>query len=134
MGWGLGSPGKGEASLTGTPQEDCIDVALEFSSDCRARIKLDAVEEHATGPVRCVIDGDGATIEMVGHAITSVEGLPDPPQPEPSDKDLFFGPGHLTVIAEATAALEEGQSFPVPLTDVFPAVAVVEEIYGSGRR
>jgi predicted dehydrogenase len=132
--WWFGPPSDVQASLTGAHQEDCIDVALGFSSGCRAQIKLDAVKERATGPVRCVIEGDGTTVELIGHSITAVEGLPEPPQPEPLDTDLFFGPGHLTVIAEATAALENGRRFPLPVTEVFPALAVVDEIYNKERR
>jgi len=132
--WWLGPPSKIQASLTGDPQEDRIDVTLVFPSGCIARVQIDAVNERADGPVRCVIEGEGGDIDMAGHTIRSVNGFPDPPSAEPTDNDLFFGPGHLAVIAEATSALERDEPFPVPLTAVFPALAVVEEIYGAAER
>ncbi|MDG2244121.1 MAG: Gfo/Idh/MocA family oxidoreductase [Rhodospirillaceae bacterium] len=127
--WWLGQPKDVKATLSGISQEDCINVTMTFSSRCSAQVKIDAVNEQADGPVICIIEGEGVRIDMAGHSITSVKGLPDPPLTEPSDADLFFGPGHQTVIAEASRALQDGQPFPVPLSDVFPALEIVDDIY-----
>ncbi len=132
--WWLGQPIDVKATLYGTPQEDCINVTMTFSSGCTAQVKIYAVNEQADGPVICVIEDEGVRIDMAGHSITAVKGLPDPPVAEPSDADLFFGPGHQTVITEASRALQDGQPFPVPLSDVFPALDVVGDIYAKVDR
>ncbi|NKB43133.1 MAG: hypothetical protein GKS03_02525 [Alphaproteobacteria bacterium] len=132
--WWLGAPSAVQASLSDGPQETGIDVALAFSSGCMGHVKIEAVNERADGPVCCIIEGESGRVEMSGHSITSVNGLPYPPPAEPHDDDFFFGPGHLAVIEEATRALDKGEPFPVPLTEVFPALAVVEELYKAVGR
>lgn len=128
--WWLGPAVEVEAGLSGSPrQEDRFDVSLAFARGCDARVKIDAVKEQGIGPVQCVIEGEGQRIEMTGHAVTSVSGLPDPPIAEPYEPTLFFGPGHQAIIAEATAALAEDKPFPVPLTEALPVLKLIEGVY-----
>jgi predicted dehydrogenase len=127
--WWLGPPQEVQASLSGAPQDDRIEVTLSFASGSEAHLQINAVKDKATGPVTCVLEGEGVRIEMWGHEITSLAGLPDPPPPEPVEAAFFFGPGHLTVVAEATAALAQGQPFPVPLSEALPVLTLIEQIY-----
>lgn len=128
--WWLGPAQKVNAKLSGPPrEEEGFDLSLKLASGCEAQVQIEAVKEQGTGPVRCVIEGEGVRIEMTGHAITSVTGLLDPPSAEPYEPILFFGPGHQTVIAEATQALSTGKPFPVPLTEALPVLRLIEEIY-----
>lgn len=129
--WWLGRPKLQHAKLSGSPQENNIDIALEFSAGCNAQIKMTAVHETGSGPVTCTLESESARLEMQGHEITSVDNLPEPPPLEPMGKGLFFGPGHYTVIEEVTASLVHSKSFPVSVTDVFPALSLIEEIYAA---
>lgn len=132
--WWLGKPRLMQASLVGDPQEDRIDVALEFGSGCHAEIKIDAIRPKASGPMVCVIEAEGVRVEMTGHQITSVTGLPEPGRTEPHVQDLFFGPGHQTLLAESTQSLAKDGSFPIPLSGILPALDFVEEIYTEASR
>lgn len=130
--WWLGPMQEIDAKLSGPPRaEEGFDVRLSFANGGNARVQIDAVKEQGTGPVRCVIEGAGRgqRLEMTGHAITQVSGLPDPPTAETYDPALFFGPGHEAVIAEATASLASGQGFPVPLTEALPVLRLIEGVY-----
>jgi len=131
--WWLGRPSLQHAKLSGSPQDDSIDIAFGFSAGCRAQIKMTAVRETGSGPVSCTLESKSARIEMQGHEVISVDNLPDPPPLELVGAGLFFGPGHQTVIEEATASLVQSKSFPVSVSDVFPALSLIEEIYAGAR-
>lgn len=129
--WWLGQASLQHAKLAGSPQENDIDIGLEFSTGCHAEIKMTAADEAGSGPVACVLESENARLEMLGHEITSVDNMHEPPLLEPMGKGLFFGPGHHTVIEEATASLAQSNRFPVSVTDVFPALSLIEEIYAG---
>ena len=131
--WWLGRPSLKYAKLSGSPQENKIDVAVEFSASCRAQINITAVHEIGSGPVKCTLESKSACLEMHGHEIMSVDGLPEPPPLEPIGEGLFFGPGHQVVVEEATASLAQSKGFPINVMDVFPALSLIEEIYAGGR-
>lgn len=132
--WWLGPVRDVDATLTGSPrEEDCFDVRLSFANDSTASVQIDAVKEQGIGPVQCVIEGEAQRIEMTGHAITAVSRSPDPPKAETYDPALFFGPGHETVVAEATAALTACKPFPVPLTEALPVLRLIEGVYKAAR-
>ena len=133
--WWLGTPAQIEAHLTGQPQDHACDLSFEFKSGCRASLSIQAVRERATGPVVCTIEGETSgnaqRIEMHGHQIVRAVGVAEPPAAEPSDPDFFFGPGHCTVVAEATTALAQGTPFPVTLEDALPALSLIDELYAA---
>lgn len=131
--WWLGPAQKVHATLSGPPrEEECFDVRLAFENGCKAQVQVDAVKAQGTGPVQCVIEDEGKHVQMTGHAISSVTGLPDPPPAEPYESVLFFGPGHQTVIAEATQARAHGKFFPVPLREALPVLKLIDGVYASG--
>jgi predicted dehydrogenase len=131
--WWLGPLSNTSFQMSGAPQENTIMLTADIGAACRAEINIRAVEETSEGPVQCVIESDSAHIRMTGHAIVDAQGVPPHPKPEPLDADLFYGPGHLTVIAEATEAMRKGESFPVPLSEVLPALDCIEELYEARR-
>lgn len=132
--WWLGPAQEVQATLSGPQRaEASFDVKLSFKNRCAARVQIDAVKEQGAGPVSCVIEGEGQRVEMTGHAITSVTGLPTPPPAEPYEPILFFGPGHQTVIVDATQALAHGDPFPVPLTEALPVLRLIEDVYASAN-
>lgn len=130
--WWLGPAQKVEAKLSGAArEEDCFDLRLSFANGCEARVQIDAVKDKGAGPVKCVIEGaeTGKRLQMTGHAITDVSGLPNPPEAETYDPSLFFGSGHETVVSDATAALVAGQPLPVPLAEALPVLKLIEDVY-----
>lgn len=133
--WWFGTPTLVKVQLRGQPQEHACDLAFEFESGCQASVSLQAVKERAAGPVVCIIEGqtgeNAQRVEMHGHQIVTASGVSDPPAPEPTDSDFFFGPGHGTLVAEATQALSCKEPFPVTLEDVLPALTLIEELYAA---
>ena len=127
--WWLGEPAAVAALLCGTPAEDRLAVALAFPGGALGSLQLSATAAHSLGPVRTIIEAGDARIELAGHAIQRVEGLPDPPALEPPDAALPYGPGHLEVIRAATAALAAAQPFPVPLAELLPTLRLVDRLY-----
>jgi len=126
--WWLGEPAAVTALLSGTPAEDRLAVALAFPGGALGSLQLSATAARSLGPVRTIIEAGDARIELAGHAILHVEGLPDPPALEPADAALPYGPGHLEVIRAATAALAAAQPFPVPLADLLPTLRLVDRL------
>jgi hypothetical protein len=60
-------------------------------------------------------------------------GLPAPPAAEPLDPALIYGPGHATLIAEASASLAAGKRFPLPLDAGLPTLRLIDSIYAKAR-
>jgi predicted dehydrogenase len=132
--WWLGEPTAITALLAGAPAEDRLAVAMSFDGGALGSLQLSATAERSLGPMRTVIEAGAARIELAGHAIQRVEGLPAPPPLEPSDPELPYGPGHLEVIRAATAALAAGRAFPVPLAQLLPTLRLVDRLYGAAAR
>jgi predicted dehydrogenase len=131
--WWLGEPSSLQAACSGGPSEDAFDVALSFANGCLGRVAMAARRETSAGPIRCVIAGDRQRLVMEGHRVVEATGVPPPPEPEGTDDAMIFGPGHLAVIAEATAALGVGTEFPLPLREVLPVLRLIERIYALPR-
>jgi predicted dehydrogenase len=129
--WWLGEPAAVAALLSGTPAEDRIAVALAFPGGALGSLQLSATAARSLGPVRTVIEAGDARIELAGHAIQRVEGLPDPPALEPANAALPYGPGHLEVIRAATEALAAARPFPVPLAELLPTLRLVDRIQAA---
>jgi predicted dehydrogenase len=127
--WWLGEPAAVAALLAGAPAEDRLAVALSFADGAFGSLQLSATAARSLGPVRTIIEGEAARIELAGHAIQRVEGLPPPPALEPPDAALPYGPGHLEVIRAATAALDAKAPFPVPLAELLPTLRLVDRLY-----
>ncbi len=136
--WWLGEPVTIAALLSGMPAEDRLAVALAFPGGALGSLQLSATAARSFGPVRTTIEADDARIELAGHAIQRVEGLPDPPALESPDAALPYGPGHLEVIRAATEALAAARAFPVPLAELLPTLRLVDRLYlaaaGSDQR
>lgn len=120
----------------GTPSGTCVsdlsdnsfDVSFTFSSGCKGRLTLRAAEPGETSPVEITLSGSNARVHISGHTATDFEGLEAPMPAEDTLPGLAFGPGHLTIISEATKALQRGDPFPIPLGAVLPAIRLVDEI------
>ncbi len=131
--WWLGEPAAVAALLVGEPAEDRIVAALRFEGGALGSLQMSATAIRSLGPVRTIIEAEGARLELAGHAITRVEGLPAPPPLEAPDPALPFGPGHLAVIRAATGALAAGRPFPVPLDTLLPTLRLVDRLYLAAR-
>jgi len=131
--WWLGEPFAVAALLAGEPAEDRIVAALRFEGGALGSLQMSATATRSLGPVRTIIEAEGARLELAGHAITRVEGLPDPPPLELPDPALPFGPGHLAVIRAASEALAAGRPFPVPLGELLPTLRLVDRLYLAAR-
>ncbi len=129
--WWLGEPVAVAALLSGVPAEDRLAVALAFPSGALGSLQLSATAARSLGPVRTIIEAGDVRVELAGHAIQRVEGLPDPPALEPPDAALPYGPGHLEVIRAATAARAAAQPFPVPLAELLPTLQLVDRLYAA---
>jgi predicted dehydrogenase len=129
--WWLGEPQEVQALLAGEPAEDRVVAGLRFAGGAIGSLQLAATAARSLGPVRAVIEADGARLELAGHVVVRAEGLPAPPAPEEALPGLHFGPGHLAVLREATAALAAGRPFPVTLDDVLPTLALVDRLYAA---
>ena len=132
--WWLGEPRTLAALIGGGPAEDRVAVALGFPGGALGSLQLTATAPRSLGPMRAIIEADGARVELSGHAIVRVEGLPEPPALELHDPGLPFGPGHLEVIRAATAALAASQPFPVPLAELLPTLQLVDRLYSAAAR
>lgn len=129
--WWLGEPLAVSALVAGEPAEDRCAVALRFADGALGSLQLAATAARSLGPVRALIEGEGARVELVGHEIVRVEGLGAPPPLEPPEPTLTYGPGHLAVIGGATAALAAGRPFPVPLDEALPSLALLDRLYAA---
>ncbi len=132
--WWLGEPRALAAMLCGTPADDRVVVALEFADGVLGSLQLTATAARSLGPVRAIIEADGARLELAGHAIVQAEGLAAPPALELPDAALPFGPGHLEVIRAATVALAAAQPFPVPLDELLPTLRLVDRLQAAAAR
>jgi predicted dehydrogenase len=126
--WWLGEPLEAWALFAGEPAEDRLVAGLRFPGGAIAGLQLAATAPRSLGPVRAVIEADGARLELDGHVLVRADGVPEPPAPEEPLPGLTFGPGHLAVLREATAALAAGRPFPVTLDDVLPTLALVDRL------
>lgn len=124
--WWFGLPERFEATLDGVPVDDRLALELQFRDGLVGRVDLSATAAHGSGPVRCVIQGPGQTIEVRGSEIVRSTGVPDAPAPEPPDPRLWFGPGHATLIDEASAALAAGDGFPISLADGMATLELID--------
>jgi predicted dehydrogenase len=131
--WWLGEPDTLWATTGGGNAEDVASVTMEFSNGAMGTLQLTAVGKHSVGPINCVIEARAARVILSGHVIASLEGLPAPPPAEAPDSAFMFGPGHLGVIADATAALLAGRPLPISLTDALPSLALVDRAYACAR-
>jgi predicted dehydrogenase len=131
--WWLGLLRNISLTMPGAPGEDTVSLIAEIGEGCRAEIHISATQEVSEGPVHCVIEGEGALIRMAGHVVEEVTGLPKPPDPEPFDEALTFGPGHLTAMTEATESLLNDRAFPVLLADAIPLLNTIQEMYEGAR-
>jgi predicted dehydrogenase len=127
--WWLGEPKTVRAVTGGGGAENVATVAMTFSRGAIGTLQLTAVGERGIGPMSCVIEAPSARVTLNGHAISEVNGLPTPPTAEPADAAFLFGPGHLRVVADATAALLAGLPMPISLTDALPSLALVDRAY-----
>ena len=124
--WWLGPVQIQSAVLSGAPVEEAIEVRGLIGNKCPFEILIDASGSGKTGPLECVIEAGERGLEMHGHQIVSVNGLPDPPTAELLDPNFPFGPGHRLVIADATNRLLHGKPFPVPLEEVLPLLETIQ--------
>jgi predicted dehydrogenase len=129
--WWLGEAVQVAAVLAGEPAEDRAVAALRFAGGALGSLQLSATAPRSLGPMHAVIEAEGARLELAGHLLVRAEGVPPPPPAEPPDRELSYGPGHLAVIRDATAALAAGQAFPVTLADVLPTLELVDRLYAS---
>ncbi|MFL2771946.1 MAG: Gfo/Idh/MocA family protein [Rhodospirillaceae bacterium] len=131
--WLLGPLENISLDMTGTPLEHKFCLKADFSTDCRAEIRIMASAEISPRPVECLIEAGDVSIQMIGHKIIESHGLPHIPEPEPVDKALSFGPGHLAVISEATRCLQNNEPFPVSLSDIMPLLECIDDIYEAQK-
>ena len=134
MRWWLGEPAAVTAVISGEPAEDRADVLLRFAEGAIGSLHLTALRDRAAGPMRCVIEAQAASLVLEGHIITEVKGLPKPPTPEPLDPALPFGPGHQTIVAEASAALSRDGELPISLAQALGTLDLVEQVYECAHR
>ncbi|MBM3513190.1 MAG: Gfo/Idh/MocA family oxidoreductase [Alphaproteobacteria bacterium] len=132
--WWLGEPLSIDAHLGGDGAETVVAVTGRFAHGRIGSVHISAVADQGAGPVRCVIDGVANRIVIDGHRVTDHRGLPAPPAAEAHDPALKYGPGHLNLIAEASAALGAGRGFPIALVDALPTLRQIEQIYISTGR
>lgn len=131
--WWLGPLSNTALQMSGAPQENTVALTADIGAVCRAEMTIRAVDETSEGPMQCVIEAKGAHIRMSGHAIVAAQGVPPYPEAESLESDLFYGPGHFTVMSEATEVLHKGEPFPVPLSEVLPALECIEGLYQAQR-
>lgn len=129
--WWFGTPKSFQAELEGDPLDHRFDGRFQLRNGIDGRLNFVAAAGQGTRPVRCVIEGDAQHIEIVGSSIVSAAGVPTPPPEEVKDERLWFGPGHGTLIDEASTALIAGGPFPVPLSAGMPALELIEAIAGD---
>lgn len=129
--WWVGAPLAVSAQLDPPHADRVVALVAEYPGDVRADLRLTAMGGPGMGPVEIVIQGDGARIELRGHHVIAFDGVPPPPDGEPVDPALPYGPGHLGVIREATAALEAGRELPVPIEVVLETLAVIDRAYAE---
>jgi predicted dehydrogenase len=129
--WWLGQPSGFSGEVSGQPVDDRVDVTFQFPGNCTGRLALRANAAERGGPVHCDIEADQGNIEMRGHSVVSYEGVAAPPDLEPSYPDQWFGPGHMSLLREATESLVTSGRFPISLTDALPSLTVMQGVYGT---
>ena len=129
--WWFGQPTWLAASMGGGPADDVAHLVLRFAAGMQASLTVTAVGEQYLSPPLMLLQADSARIRVLGHTITEVSGLPDPPAPEPTPEGLLFGPGHLAVIQTATDRLRAGQDFPLSLAEAMPILRLLDDIYAA---
>lgn len=127
--WWLGEVVAVQALLSGAPAEDRVVAAMRFDSGALGGLQIAATAPRSLGPMRAMIEAEGARLELHGHVLVRAEGVPEPPPAEAPDPGLAYGPGHLAVIRDATAALAAGRGFPVTIDDALPALELVDRLY-----
>ena len=124
--WWFGMPERFEAELEGDPLDHRFDGRLQLPSGIDGSLHFLAAAGQGTTPVSCVIEGTNQHIEIVGGKFMSAAGVRPPPPEEEADERLWFGPGHGTLIDEASAALVAGRPFPMPLSVGMPTLELIE--------
>ncbi len=132
--WWLGEPHALAAVTGGGAAEDRAVVSMRFANAAIGSLQLTALGATSTGPVTCLIEAPPVRIMLSGHVISHLEGLPEPPPAEPADPALMFGPGHLTVVAQATEALLANRELPISLADALPSLELVDRAYALANQ
>ncbi len=132
--WWLGEPATVAAVIGGGESEDTVSVTMTFAGGVTGSLELVAKDAQGSGPVTCSIAAPRSRLELSGPVVTAARGLPEPPAAEPRDDVFLFGPGHQTVISEATVALLAAAELPVPLAAALPSLALVDQVYRCARR
>ena len=129
--WWLDSTPKHlDSELSGGETESAVSIVATFHNGVRGSLYLTALcESGKRAPLECHIEGEEAKVEMANQTIIHSEGLPEPPPAEAVIPGAVFGPGHFTVVAEATAALAAGKPFPVTLAQALPTLQLVDDAY-----
>jgi len=128
MRWWLGEPDGLATDMAGSPIDHHARVELQFGG-CSGHLTLTARGDQHGGPPRCVIEADGARIELRGPTIVGLEGLDAPAEVDPSYPDQWFGPGHLNLLVEACETLPRMGRFPVSLAAALPSLRLVDDLY-----
>ena len=129
--WWLGEPDSLLAVTDGADAENVAAVAMTFPDGALGTLHVTAVGDRGTGPMSCVIESATARVILNGHVISQLHGLAEPPPAEPPDSAFMFGPGHLAILADATAALISGAPLPISLAEAWPSLALVDRAYAS---
>jgi predicted dehydrogenase len=129
--WWLGEPDTLVAITGGGDAENVAAVAMTFANGAVGTLHLTAVGDRGIGPMSCVIESSAARVILSGHVISQFHGLATPPPAEPADSAFIFGPGHLAIVADATAALLRDEPLPISLADALPSLALVDRAYAS---
>jgi len=112
--------------------EGVVLSAIRFR-DASGELRLSGAGRTGTG-VKVDIEGDEGRLTLGRFGIESFDGEFGPfPIQEPEVDGMGFGPGHLTVIREATEALERDAPFPVSGEVGREAVALCEAVVRSGE-
>lgn len=132
--WWLGPLHDITVRLSGAPVENAVVLSARIGEVCTVSLDIAATGEGPSSPVVCHLTGEGRELRLTGHAITDVVGLDNPPPAERLDSAFMYGPGHIAVIAKATAAIEKGEPMPVPLQEVLPLLECVQDMYALAER
>lgn len=132
--WWFGQPVRISGVVDNAPTDDMFQLLLQFRCGAAATLSLSAVASASAGPVSIGLEAEDARIALTGHGIASVDGVEGYPPVEPMIPEFAFGPGHLTAIAEATLALNNGGELPVPVDEVLPLLALVDTLYEAAQR
>lgn len=112
--------------------DDALALTLHHRDQQRtvlATLTLSAVAERGAGAVIIEIEALQGRLRMRGHEIESATGVGSVPSAEPVPAGLFFGPGHLGILREATESLLAGDDFPLSLSAHLPLLQRIDQLY-----